>query len=58
MPARWFPALPEAIGEARPPSSRRAALSRLDDPAELALMRRIALYPRLVEAAALSHEAS
>jgi arginyl-tRNA synthetase len=33
-----------------------AALSRLDDGAELALMRRIALYPRLVEAAAVSHE--
>ncbi len=33
-----------------------AALSRLDDAAELALMRRIALYPRLVEAAAMSHE--
>jgi arginyl-tRNA synthetase len=34
----------------------RAALARLDDPAELALMRRIALYPRLVEAASLAHE--
>jgi arginyl-tRNA synthetase len=33
-----------------------AALERLDDGAELALMRRIALYPRLVEAAALAHE--
>ncbi len=33
-----------------------AALSRLDDAAELALMRRIALYQRLVEAAAMSHE--
>ena len=31
-------------------------LARLSDPAELALMRRIALYPRLVEAAALAHE--
>jgi arginyl-tRNA synthetase len=28
----------------------------LDDPAELALMRRVAYYPRLVEAAAASHE--
>jgi len=42
---------------------RRFALSQaarlddaLDDPAELALMRRIAFYPRLVEAAAMSHE--
>jgi arginyl-tRNA synthetase len=33
-----------------------AALERLTDPAELALMRRIALYPRLVEAAATAHE--
>ena len=29
---------------------------RLDDPAETALIRKIALYPRLVEAAALAHE--
>ena len=29
---------------------------RLDDPAELALMRKLALYPRLVESAALAHE--
>jgi arginyl-tRNA synthetase len=33
-----------------------AVLGRLDDPAEIALMRRIALYPRLVEAAASAHE--
>src|SRR5580704_12019970 len=33
-----------------------AALGRLDDPAEIALMRRIALYARLVEAAASAHE--
>jgi arginyl-tRNA synthetase len=32
------------------------ALDRLDDSAELALMRKIALYPRLLEAAALAHE--
>jgi arginyl-tRNA synthetase len=31
-------------------------LERLDDPGELALMRRLALYPRLLEAAALAHE--
>jgi arginyl-tRNA synthetase len=31
-------------------------LARLEDAAELALMRRIALYPRLVEAAAVAHE--
>ena len=33
-----------------------APLERLDDPGELALMRRLALYPRLLEAAALAHE--
>ena len=33
-----------------------APLDRLGDPAELSLMRRIALYPRLVEAAATAHE--
>ena len=31
-------------------------LNRLTDPAELSLIRRIALYPRLIEAAALAHE--
>ncbi len=33
-----------------------APLERLDDTGELALMRRLALYPRLVEAAAGAHE--
>ncbi len=33
-----------------------ADLSRLADPAELGLMRRLALYPRIVEAASLAHE--
>jgi arginyl-tRNA synthetase len=33
-----------------------AELDRLSDPAELSLMRRIALYPRLVEAASAAHE--
>jgi len=33
-----------------------ANLSRLGDPAELALMRRIALYPRTIAAAAAAHE--
>jgi arginyl-tRNA synthetase len=32
------------------------ALDRLEDTGELALMRRLALYPRLVEAAAIAHE--
>src|SRR4029077_4543439 len=34
----------------------RAPLAKLDDPAELALMRKIASYPKLLEAAALAHE--
>jgi arginyl-tRNA synthetase len=33
-----------------------ARLDRLDDPGELGLMRRLALYPRLIEAAAAAHE--
>ena len=33
-----------------------ANLDRLSDPAELALMRQIALYPRVVEGAAAAHE--
>ncbi len=33
-----------------------AALERLDDPSELSLIRSLALYPRVVEAAALAHE--
>jgi arginyl-tRNA synthetase len=33
-----------------------AQLDRLSDPSELALMRQIALYPRVVEGAALAHE--
>jgi arginyl-tRNA synthetase len=50
-----MPTLPETDRERRCTLSQ-AALSRLSDAAELALMRRIALYPRLVEAAAMSHE--
>src|SRR2546430_8568402 len=34
----------------------QAPLDRLDDPAELALIRKIALYPRVIEAAATAHE--
>jgi arginyl-tRNA synthetase len=33
-----------------------AELDRLSDPGELALIRRLALYPRLIEGAALAHE--
>jgi arginyl-tRNA synthetase len=35
---------------------KTAPLERLQDSGELALMRRLALYPRLLEAAALAHE--
>src|SRR5216683_930038 len=49
--------LPEADRERRQALSQAARLDdALDDSAELALMRRIAFYPRLVEAAAMSHE--
>ena len=41
-------ALVEALG--------KAPLDRLEDPGELGLMRRLALYPRLLEGAALAHE--
>jgi arginyl-tRNA synthetase len=34
----------------------KAELSRLSDSAELSIMRKVALYPRLIEAAALAHE--
>jgi arginyl-tRNA synthetase len=34
----------------------QAKLDRLDDSAEIALIRKLALYPRLIEAAALAHE--
>jgi arginyl-tRNA synthetase len=47
-----FPDLPEDIASL----ADGADLDRLSDPAELALMRQIALYPRVVEAAALAHE--
>ena len=52
-----IPTLPEADRERREVLSQAARLDdALDDSAELALMRRIAFYPRLVEAAAMSHE--
>jgi arginyl-tRNA synthetase len=49
-----MPDLP--LGDAWTNFLTEALLDRLDDPAELSLMRKIALYPRLVEAAALAHE--
>jgi arginyl-tRNA synthetase len=49
------PELPEETS-ARAAFLRDAAVERLTDPSELALLRRLAVYPRTVEAAALSHE--
>jgi arginyl-tRNA synthetase len=49
------PNLPE-FGPGWAQALAAAPLARLDDPGELALIRRLALFPRLVEAAALSHE--
>jgi arginyl-tRNA synthetase len=53
--ASVVPALPPDAA-ARAAFLVRGDLARLDDAAELALMRKIALYPRLLEAAALAHE--
>jgi arginyl-tRNA synthetase len=50
-----IPDLPEEAG-ARSAFVADAALERLTDPAELDLLRRLALYPRTVEAAAIAHE--
>src|SRR3984885_2722624 len=47
-----FPDLPEDIAGL----AEATNLASLSDPAELSLMRRIALYPRIVEAAAAAHE--
>jgi arginyl-tRNA synthetase len=47
-----FPDLPQDIAEL----ADKAALERLNDAAELSLMRRIAMYPRVVEGAAQAHE--
>jgi arginyl-tRNA synthetase len=54
--AREF--VPDLPSEPRARASALAAaeLERLDDPGELGLMRRLALYPRLIEAAAIAHE--
>ncbi len=50
-----LPDLPKAPA-ARGAALAKAELARLDDTAELALMRKLALYPRLVEASAEAHE--
>src|SRR3954466_3143162 len=49
------PDLPED-GAGRVAALASAPLERLDDAGELSLMRRLALYPRLLEGAALAHE--
>jgi arginyl-tRNA synthetase len=50
-----IPELPEEEG-ARAAFLAQAPLERLTDPSELDLLRRLALYPRAVEAAASAHE--
>jgi arginyl-tRNA synthetase len=47
-----FPDLPADIAD----MADSARLERLSDPAELALIRNVALYPRVVEAASMAHE--
>jgi len=49
-----FPDLPSDLSD--PAVLAAAKVERLSDPAELVLMRRIALYPRVVEAASIAHE--
>ncbi|WP_291861849.1 arginine--tRNA ligase [Bradyrhizobium sp.] len=49
------PDLPEQ-SEARSAFLGDAAVDRLTDPAELSLLRLLALYPRMIEAAAVAHE--
>ncbi len=50
-----IPDLPEEA-ESRAVFLADAAVERLTDPAELDLLRRLALYPRMMEAAAAAHE--
>ena len=50
-----LPDLPEPDAECRN-FLAQAPLERLDDAAELAILKRIALYPRTLEAAAAAHE--
>jgi arginyl-tRNA synthetase len=53
--AEVFPDLPE-MTEARIAWLQDSALERLSDPVELDLLRRLAIYPRTLEAAASAHE--
>ncbi len=50
-----MPDLPEDAG-ARARWLEKAPVNRLGDPGELSILRRIALFPRMVEAAAAAHE--
>ncbi|HEY0291460.1 MAG TPA: arginine--tRNA ligase [Hansschlegelia sp.] len=50
-----FPDLPEQSAK-RSAFLENAAVERLTEPAELNLLRQLALYPRMVEAAAVAHE--
>src|SRR5258706_1747741 len=50
-----IPDLPEA-DSARAAYLGDAAVERLTDPAELSLLKQLALYPRMIEAAAVAHE--
>jgi arginyl-tRNA synthetase len=51
-----IPSLPEADEERRKALAKARLDDALTDPAELSLIRRVGMYPRLVEAAAASHE--
>jgi arginyl-tRNA synthetase len=55
MAREAFPDLP-ADHSGRVAAALKAPLEKLTDSAELSLMRKIALYPRLIEAAATAHE--
>jgi arginyl-tRNA synthetase len=55
MAREAFPNLP-ATEESRIELLSKAPLDRLTDPAELAIVKKLALYPRLVETAAAAHE--
>ena len=50
-----LPGLPES-DSARAAYLGDAAVERLTDPAELSLLKQLALYPRMIEAAAVAHE--
>ena len=53
--AEVLPDLP-ADTDSRTPYLSRAPLARLDDAGELSLLKKLAIYPRLLESAALAHE--